>query len=187
MKTLSIVGLLFVSSMVVAQHRSISSSIDDNGQTMSIRVKGTIDGRAIQYDRTFDVAHLSKTERKELRDHVLDSLGIQSPTPPVPPTPPTPATPPTPPVPPTPPTPFSGATYSDGYHRSGHSTSKPLKDGFEKEVKYNSETGELFMRYRFNKDGEEVIYERTINAADKSEKERNNIIEKIEQELGLKK
>ncbi len=184
MKTLSIVGLLFVSSMAMAQYRSISSSIDDNGQTMSIRVKGTIDGRAIQYDRTFDVAHLSKTERKELRDHVLDSLGIQSPTPPVPPTPPTSPTPPTPPVPPTPP---SGVEYSDGYNRSGHSAPKPLKDGFEKEVKYNSETGELFMRYRFNKDGEEVIYERTINAADKSEKERKNIIEKIEQELGLKK
>lgn len=176
MKTLSIVGLLFVSSMAMAQqHRSISSSIDDNGQTMSIRVKGTIDGRAIQYDRTFDVAHLSKTERKELRDHVLDSLGIQSPTPPVPPTPPTPPTPP------------SGVEFSDGFHGSGHTIPKPLKDGFEKEVKYNSETGELFMRYRFNKDGEEVIYERTINAADKSEKERKNIIEKIEQELGLKK
>lgn len=169
------------------QHRSISSSTNDDGKTMSIRIHGTIDGRSINFDRTYDVAHLSKTERKELRTHIFDSLGIEAPKPLVPPVPPTPPTPPTPPIPPTPPTPPSGVTYSDGYDRSGYIAPKPLKDGFEKEVKYNSETGELFMRYRFNKDGEEVIYERTINAADKSEKERNNIIEKIEQELGLKK
>ena len=57
--------------------------------------------------------------------------------------------------------------------------------GFTKHVRYNSETGEMFIKYRFMKDGDEYIYEKTVNAAEKSEKERLKIIEKFESEMGL--
>ena len=66
MKTISILSLTLISSLAVAQHRSISSNTNDDGKTMSIRIHGTIDGRPINFDRTYDVAHLNKTERKEL-------------------------------------------------------------------------------------------------------------------------
>ncbi|MFN8348375.1 MAG: hypothetical protein U0X91_25460 [Spirosomataceae bacterium] len=200
MKTIVLLSLAFTGSLAVAQHRSISSSTNDDGKTMSISIHGTIDGRAIDFNRTYDVAHLSKTERKELRAHILDSLGLEMPVPPVPPVPPTPPTPPVPPVPPTPSTPPIPPTppvppvpptppieYSDESLRRIH---KPIdlegEKPVSKEVNYNSGTGQLFMRYRFNKDGEEVIYERTVNAGDKSEAERKRMVEAIEKELGIK-
>lgn len=57
--------------------------------------------------------------------------------------------------------------------------------GFTKHVRYNSESGEMYIRYKFMKGGDEYIYEKTVNAAEKSEKERLKIIEKFESEMGL--
>ena len=62
--------------------------------------------------------------------------------------------------------------------------SKYPKD-FSRHVRYNSETGEIFIKYRFTKDGDEYIYEKTVNAAEKSEKDRKRIIENFESEMGL--
>ena len=182
MKTIVLLGLTFTGSLAFAQHRSISTSTNDDGKTMSISIHGTIDGRSIDFSRTFDVAHMSKAERKELRTHILDSLGLDMPVPPVPPVPPTPPTPPVPPVPPVPPTEYSDESIRRTHNPIDLEGEKPVS----KEVNYNSGTGQLFMRYRFKKDGEEVIYERTINAAEKSEAERKRIVENIEKELGIK-
>jgi DNA-binding protein YbaB len=57
--------------------------------------------------------------------------------------------------------------------------------GVTKHVRYNSETGEMYVKHKFMKNGDEYIYEKTVNAADKSEKERLKIIEKFESEMGL--
>ena len=43
------------------------------------------------------------------------------------------------------------------------------------------------MKYRFTKKGEDVTYERTVDAKDKSKEERNEIIKKYEKEIGLLK
>lgn len=186
MKTISILSLTLVSSLAIAQHRSISSSTNDDGKTMSIRIHGTIDGKSIDFDRTYEVAHLSKTERKELRAHILDSLGLEMPVPPTPPTPPTPPVPPTPPAPPVPP-----VKSSDSYGVSSQSTHKHTQTTtssdqlFDKEVKYNAESGQLFVHYRYIKNGEEVLYERTLNAPNKSAAERQQIVDRIEKELEL--
>jgi len=56
---------------------------------------------------------------------------------------------------------------------------------FSKEVRYNPACGELFLRYVYQKDGEEYEYERTVNARNKSESERTQIIEETEKALGL--
>jgi hypothetical protein len=192
MKTFSLFGLALVSSLAIAQHRSISSSTNDDGKTMSIRIHGTIDGKTIDFDRTYDVANLSKTERKELRAHILDSLGLDMPVPPTPPTPPTPPVPPTPPTPPTPPVPpVPPIESSDSYRVSSQSTHKHTQtitgndQLFDKEVKYSAESGQLFVHYRYIKNGEEVLYERTLNALNKSAAERQRIVEGIEKELDL--
>ncbi len=188
MKTIAVLPLTFICSLAVAQHRSISSSTNDNGKTMSIRIHGTIDGRNIDFDRTYNVAHLSKTERTELRAHILDSLGLDMPTPPIPPTPPVPPTPPIPPTPPVPPFESTGSHRSstESTHSHTQKTSSTAADElFDKEVKYNAEFGQLFVHYRFIKNGEEVLYERTLNAPNKSAAERQRIVEGIEKELDL--
>ncbi len=190
MKTITLLSLSLVSTWALAQHRSISSNTHDNGKKMSISIHGTIDGRPIDYERTFDVEHLSKTERIELRTHILDSLGLEAPKPPVPPTPPTaPTSPavPTPPVPPTELTLESSADRPTVSSKSGHHQTEIIggDQPFVKEVKYSPESGQLFVRYRFMKNGEEVLYERTLNAPNKSAQERQKIVDSIEKELEL--
>jgi hypothetical protein len=52
-------------------------------------------------------------------------------------------------------------------------------------VKYNPDTGEMFLQYHFLKNNEEYIFEKTVNAGDKSERERQTIIDKFEREIEL--
>ncbi|TLV00999.1 hypothetical protein [Dyadobacter luticola] len=59
-----------------------------------------------------------------------------------------------------------------------------MKD-FSKQVKISSESNEMFLRYRFVKNDEEFIFEKTVNIADKSESQRKRIIEDFEKEIGL--
>lgn len=56
---------------------------------------------------------------------------------------------------------------------------------YSKQIKEDPETGRLFMRYRYEKDGEEFIFERTVNAQGKSDKEKSRIIRETEKSLGL--
>lgn len=56
---------------------------------------------------------------------------------------------------------------------------------YTKEINDDQETGRLFLRYRYTKDGEEYIYERTVNTQGKSDKEKQRIIRDTEKELGL--
>ncbi|CAG5069673.1 hypothetical protein DYBT9623_02409 [Dyadobacter sp. CECT 9623] len=57
--------------------------------------------------------------------------------------------------------------------------------GYRKHVKYNPQTGELFLQYHFKKNDEEFVYEKTINAAEKSDTERQRIIDRFENEIEL--
>jgi hypothetical protein len=76
---------------------SLSTSISDDDKELSIQIKGTVNGKYINFDRTYDVAKLSKKEKEKLKNSIMDSLGVSMPTPPTPPLPPTPPVPPTPP------------------------------------------------------------------------------------------
>jgi hypothetical protein len=199
MKTLVTTLLALVSSLAIAQkHSSISRNINDDGKTLSIRVNGTVDGKSIDYDRSFDVSDMNQDERNALREHILDSLNVGMPEPPKPPTAPrvtlrTPAVP----KPPRSPHVYNGNStviitdgdnpmvYASGSGDERQVTAVSGKNPYTKEVKYNSETGQLYVRYRFQKDGEEVNYERTINTQDKSQKDRQRIVEGIEKEIGV--
>lgn len=215
MKTSLVSMLTLVSAMALAQHHvSINRSINDDGKTLSIRVDGTIDGKSINYNRTFNVAHLNKAERNDLRNHILDSLGVGVPEPPIPPQPPVPphppeaphaSVPPHPPVPPTPPVPphppvppkFYADQHPHAYFSDEHRASVRVGNGhnqaivvggkqpYTKEVRFNPASGQLHLRYRFSKDGDEYQYERKIDARDKTEQERQRLIDRFEQEIGL--
>ena len=58
-------------------------------------------------------------------------------------------------------------------------------NGYSKQVRFNKESGELFLQYKFSKRNEEFIYEKTVNAAEKSEEERQQIIDHFEIEIEL--
>ncbi|MVM33054.1 hypothetical protein GO755_23640 [Spirosoma sp. HMF4905] len=208
MRTLITTLLALAASLALAQQNtSISRNINDDGKTLSIRVKGTVDGKPIDYDRTFDVSSLNRDERNALREHILDSLNVSMPAPPRPPKPPkapraamslrapmTPMPPVAPLAPPTPPTaPESVAIISSDQETisvtNGDNQTMAVggKHPYTKEVKYDSDAGQLYLRYKFQKDGDDFTYERTIDAPNKSQKERQQIIDEIEKSIGLPK
>ncbi len=107
--TLLLLALLLCAGSILAQKTksttsALHTSISDDDKELSITVKGTINGKYVDFDRTYDVSNLSEKEKNKLKRSIGDSLGINlNPTPPIPPTPPTAPTPPVPPTPPTPP------------------------------------------------------------------------------------
>jgi hypothetical protein len=121
--TLLLLALLLCTAGIFAQktkstRSSVHTSISDDDKELSISVKGTINGKYVDFDRTYDVSNLSEKEKNKLKRSVGDSLGVNlSPTPPtqpLPPLPPTPPIPPTPPLPPLPPLEVDGiGVYSE--------------------------------------------------------------------------
>lgn len=92
MKSLFILILLGVNVAATAQASRQSTThtqINDDGKTMSVRVEGQVDGRTIDYQRTFDVARLSDAAKDALKHQIFDSLGMgEPPKPLLPPAPP---------------------------------------------------------------------------------------------------
>src|SRR3954463_12095080 len=77
MKRLLVVTVTCIRSFAIAQnHTSVSRSINDDGKTLSSKVNGNVNGKAIDYDKTFNVSNLSKEERDALKDKILDSLSV---------------------------------------------------------------------------------------------------------------
>lgn len=190
MKTTLIFVFTLVSTLAIAQQKvSVNRQINDDGKTLSIRIDGSVNGRSINYDRRFDVASLSKTERESLRNHILDSLSIATSVP----------IPPATLFAPKPPRAFrpdQGVRQAESITKAdrsmgsvstenGRTVAVSGEQPFIKVVSYNAETGQLLLRYRYIKNGEDVDYERTINARGKSEQERHRIVERVEKELGL--
>lgn len=86
MKFLLACLLLSVSFTTQAQtsvHSNLSTVINDDNKTYSIRIDGDRDGKAIHYNRTFSVAGMSEEKKEALKSRVLDSLGLgETPPPP---------------------------------------------------------------------------------------------------------
>lgn len=199
MKKILTILLAGVSTLAVAQKRAyLNRSIDDDGTRLSVKVSGTLDGREVDVNKTFDVAGLSQAQREALRDRVLSSIAegnLNLPGPKGSCKEPAAALLPKPPVPPAPPVEdadamaFSSNEVNAEIISSGKGFVKePVSrdsKGFTKHVRYNSETGEMYIKYRYVKDGDEYIFEKTADVAEKSETERQRVIEKFESEIGL--
>ena len=81
-----LIGLLLTSFTALAQtpvHSNLNTSINDNGKTFSIQIDGDRNGKAVHYNRTFDVAGMSQQQKEAMKNRVLDSLGLGE-TPPQP-------------------------------------------------------------------------------------------------------
>ena len=189
MKSITLIIAGFLSLSVSAQQKNISinHSINDNGKTLSIKIKGTVDSKPVDYNRTFDVSGMTKEQRDAITRNVYDSLGLPDPTAPRAPLAPLgPLSPratlelsaPAEPNSPAPPVVSSKSQYAESYAIGGDHP-------YTKEIRYNPKTGILYMKYRFVKDGEETISEKSIDAKDKSREERELIIKKYEREIGV--
>jgi hypothetical protein len=78
MKFILLALTIFISCAVAAQNTSITKNIHDNGKTISITVKGIVNGKKINYSNTFNSEHFSNSEREKLISHVYDSLGVRA-------------------------------------------------------------------------------------------------------------
>src|SRR6218665_154958 len=81
-------SLLCLVSYAQKNSLSVSKSINDDGKVMSINVNGYINGKAINYNRSFNISGFSKQEREDLRTSIYESLGINTVLPPDVPQPP---------------------------------------------------------------------------------------------------
>lgn len=71
--------LLLTGSTALAQtatHANLNTEINDDDKTYSIRIDGDRNGKEIHYNRTFNVAGLSKEQKETMKNRVLDSLGL---------------------------------------------------------------------------------------------------------------
>ena len=186
MKSLLIIIAGFVSFSAVAQKNiSITHSINDDGKVLSIKVKGSINDKPVDYNKTFDVSGMTREQKDEIKRRVYDSLGLADPVAPLAPLKPhAPLSPQTsvelvaPAEPASPPTVTSKSQYAELYTIGGDHP-------YTREIRYNPKTGILYMKYRFIKNGEETTVEKSVDAKEKTKEERDQIIRKYEKEIGV--
>lgn len=178
MKKYFIILLTTINSIAFGQWRSVNKSIEDDGKSMSIHISGTIDGKTIKYDHTFDLSFLDKSERMALKEKVLGSMDLSFPAAPKSPIAPLLDEESEPEI----------SEKLDGeiieITENTQTEICDKKQPFSKQIKYNAE-GQMYMHYQFVKNGEDFEYEKTLNANGKSEKERQRIIAETEQEIGF--
>ncbi|WP_128545983.1 hypothetical protein [Larkinella soli] len=184
MKHLLTLGLLAVSVAVTAQERSsISRCINDDGKKLTIKIDIESKDRNVHYERTFDSAEMDREEKEALVRQVQDSLGVRI------------AVASTP-KPPKPPRYESGETWvSNGNRSTGRSKNDDglpknvivAPDGtpYTKTIIEDTENNRLKLRYEYKVDGQEHVFERTINLNGRSESDRQRIIADTERNLGL--
>lgn len=194
MKTLLSLLFIAIGFSAVAQRSSFSKEVTTDGQQLRIRVDAERNGQSVHYNRTFDVSELDSRAVKALESQVLDSLdqafdgryaGVfndrktdsrfkrkQSSTE----------------------SSMVASVQVDGNSMRYESTeSKSARELSTSDVAPSSvihredkENGRLWMQYTFQKDGDELVFERTANVLGKSESEKKAIIRETERSLGIK-
>ncbi len=169
MKTLAILLLSAFSLAASAQSKTSSyktndtkQSVSDDGKTLHIMIKSNKDGKAVKYDRTFPVVGLNQIQKDVMLKKITDSLGIYPP-----PAPPAPASP-------APHMPTSASTKN-----SSHSETE------EKTVKDDGKT--LHIMVSSTKGGKEVNYDKTFPVKGMSKQQKDTMVKKITDSLGVSK
>ena len=188
MKTLYTLLLAGVGFSAVAQSSFINKHITNDGHQLRIRVDIESAGRSVHYSRSFDVSDMEKATVKALESRIVDSLEqntVESNTVVI-------AEP--------------GATIrtkrkpasfrvsrepdtDENSHLEANATSSLSPDEvmpLSVLVREDKENGRLWMQYIFQKDGDELIIERTANVIGKSEREKQAIIKETERSFGIR-
>lgn len=180
--------LTSVSFLAFAQENiDLSRSVDDNGQELLIRVIGHSNGKYIDYARTFNIEGLSKAERVAIADKVMDSLGVTKIEDPIASLPAASIALQAPEISKDAVSVKASRDYTSQHaaeKKTTKSTVGGLKKAFTKEI-WLDENGFLHLRYSFSKGADEYIFEKSTDASDKSESERQKFIEAFEEEIAL--
>ncbi|GAB3704504.1 hypothetical protein GCM10027592_35920 [Spirosoma flavus] len=186
MKTLFTALLIIVSIGAIAQ-RSSSKHVTTDGQQLRIRVDIEDAGRSVHFNASFNVSDMEASAVKALEYRIIDSLEQATATQTM--------------VASVDPQPHGlkkkstctdkTAQTSSSYDFSTEANaSTTLSPGdvapASVRVQEDKENGRLWMQYTFEKDGEELIIERTANVIGKSEREKQAIIKETERNLGIK-
>ncbi|GAB3025358.1 hypothetical protein [Spirosoma pulveris] len=187
MKTLFTLFLLTVGFSALAQ-RSFSKHVTTDGRQLRIRVDIDQPDRSVHYRRSFDVTDLDDKAVKALESRIIDSLDRVSSD--------------GSPAVAVEPKRSSWSTkkeersivyMSDSDNRAArmeaHASSSLSPSDVAPSsvlVKEDKENGRLWMQYTFQKDGEELVIERTANVLGKSEREKQAIIKETERSFGIK-
>jgi hypothetical protein len=188
-------GLLIITSLIsfagMAQRNvSLSKSVNDNGKSLHIQVDGTVNGKAVNYNKSFNVEGLSRAEKEELQGKVMNELGISSVSAPEPPKAPEARRPVV-----VAKSPVAKSDVNNDFDRSfdrdnasvttGYNQKEAKIKGFSKDVSFDPRSGVLCMKYSFTKDGVEYISEKTVDSGVETPQKRARIIEEFEKEIGL--
>ncbi len=188
MKTLFTLLLLTVGFSALAQ-RSSSKHVTTDGRQLRIRIDIDQPGRSVHYNRSFNIANLESSAIKALENQIVDSLEQVSSD--------------------------QSIVVSERKHEvrnrrkqvderitsivsdedeadeqlEANSTSSLTPSNVAPSsvlVREDKENGRLWMQYTFQKDGEELIIERTANVSGKTEREKQAIIKDTERSFGIK-
>ncbi|MBD2699214.1 hypothetical protein IC229_01110 [Spirosoma sp. BT702] len=186
MKTLFTALLIAVSFGAIAQ-RSSSKHVTTDGRQLRIRVDIEDVGRSVHFNASFNVAEMEASAVKALEYRIVDSLeqatAAQTMV-------------------------ASNDPQPEISKKKSTCTDKTAQNNFSYEftteanssptfspsdvapasvrVQEDKENGRLWMQYTFEKDGEELIIERTANVTGKSEREKQAIIKETERSFGIK-
>ena len=188
MKTLFTLLLLTVGFSALAQ-RSSSKHVTTDGRQLRIRIDIDQPGRSVHYNRSFNIANLESSAIKALENQIVDSLEQVSSD--------------------------QSIVVSERKHEVRNrrkqvdeqiTSTVSDEDEADEQLEANStssltpsnvapssvlvredkENGRLWMQYTFQKDGEELIIERTANVSGKTEREKQAIIKDTERSFGIK-
>lgn len=188
MKTLYTLLLIAVSFSVMAQSSFVNKHITNDGHQLRIRVDIEEGSRSVHYSHSFDVSDLEKATVKALEKRIVDSLEQNSAELNV--------------VVITEPRHEIRAKKKQTDYRINEETDTDENSRMEANatssltpddvlpssvlVREDKENGRLWMQYIFQKDGDELIIERTANVIGKSEREKQAIIKETERSFGIK-
>jgi len=184
MKTLISLLLTGLSFGAVAQSY-VHKEIDDNGKRLRIRVDVEKNGQSVHYKQDFDAKAMSQTEKDQLVSRIMDSLGVAEVRTPKRTTP-------------TAATARSRTVYTSSSSdcdtethsaKIGYASSKEGmeqvagKVPYQKLIREDRENNRLWMHFEYTVNGEERVFERTVNVEGKTEAEKKRIVEETERSL----
>ncbi|WP_247233095.1 hypothetical protein [Telluribacter sp. SYSU D00476] len=195
MKTLATLFLLAISFTAVAQQYLFHEEVHDDGKRLKIKVDIEEKGRSIHYSNTFNVSGMSKEEKEDLVARTLESVkGRKTQEELSTAYAPRPARSATRIASATCPEARSTVAHRDApatwttASAEATASANPVMEKhspFQKSIEEDIEAKRIKVRYEYFENGEEHIFERTINTEGRTEREIKKLLEETEKSLGL--
>ncbi len=176
-----------------AQQRTVRKSIDDDGRKLIVEIDIDQPGEPVHFRGNYNVARMSKRQKERLIDHLLDSLQLPKESNAVAlldgpeRANPAPINPASAVVRASQPCPqntalVASASVTETPTSPAASPVASTESGlpYTRSVEENRATGQLRMRYEYKREGDERVFERTVDVRTKSKAEKKRLIEETD-------